>query len=143
MKSMRLPAALGASSSAGGRSVRPTPPPREAADEKVPASRLQTVTSSSLVMTQKPGPSGSAWKWTGSFSRSQVNHSWGMPSVKRSKSSRSICMALLPCELGGALLDEGQRADLGVVAREARHADGRVDGHGLGLGPALGGPQRL
>ncbi len=33
----------------------------DAADEKVPASRLQMITSACFVTTQKPGPSGSGW----------------------------------------------------------------------------------
>ncbi len=91
---MSLPARLApASISAISRSSRPTTPPRLASEEKVPASRLQAITSACLVMTQKPGPSGSAWKWTGALARSQVNHSWGMPWVNRSRSSRSIWLA--------------------------------------------------
>src|SRR4029453_2362693 len=116
-------------------------------------------------MTQNPAPPGSSWWNTGALARSQVNHSCGMPWVNRSRSSRSIwatstvvlplvlgrrsrsvslglARPSAPAELGRPLLDEGQRAFLGVVAGEHFHADLRVDAHGLVLRDGLGGPQR-
>src|SRR5918911_28483 len=40
-------------------------------------------------MHQKPGPSGSCWKWTGSSRRSSANISCGTRSTKLSWSARS------------------------------------------------------
>src|SRR4029453_18361555 len=45
-------------------------------------------------MTQNPAPPGSSWWNTGALARSQVNHSCGMPCVKRSRSRRSISASM-------------------------------------------------
>ena len=63
-----------------GRPRRRAPGPTR----RCAASRLHAMTSACLVMTQKPGPSGSGWWYTGALARSHVNHSCGMPCVNRS-----------------------------------------------------------
>src|ERR687894_7533 len=145
MKSMRLPPASSASLGPPSRSSSPTTPPRAACDENDAASRLHVMTSACRLITQKPGPSGSGCLYTGALARRYVNHSCGIPCVKRSRSSRSMSsssMPLLPRELWRALLDEGPRAFLCILAHEHPHAELRVDAHGLRFGHRLGGPQR-
>ena len=53
------------------------------------------MTSACLVITQKPGPPGSGWKYTGASRRRYVNHSCGTPWVNRSRSSRSMSLSCI------------------------------------------------
>ena len=59
-------------------------------DENVAASRPTAFTSAYRVTAQKPGPSGSSWRWTGSCSRSQANWACGCPWANDAGDSRSM-----------------------------------------------------